>query len=83
MTGTSKPSRSQAWEHVRLLENILARLGRARQRSNVIRIHAWREGSFDAIFDEVTAQAKELDCIRDVLSEKWEDLHRIARDGDE
>jgi len=67
-------SRSQEWERVRSLEDVLALLASVEDRRRVIRAHAWREGDWEAVYAEATAMREELGRLKRVLSERWEEL---------
>lgn len=75
----SKPSRGEAWERVRSIEDAQALLDRVDERRRVIRIQAWREGSFDAIFEEATQMREDLGRLRETLAGRWAELMDEAR----
>jgi len=63
---------------VRALEDLLALVARIDDRRRVIYAHAWREGSWDAVFDEVVAMEAELDALRAALGTVWARVYEIA-----
>jgi hypothetical protein len=67
-------SRDDAWDRVRSLETLLALLSCIEDRRRVIRTHAWREGSWQQVFEEATAMEDDLKSFRDMLSERWHEL---------
>jgi uncharacterized protein (UPF0335 family) len=67
-------SRDEAWDRVRSLETLLALLSVIEDRRRVIRAHAWREGSWQQVFEEATAMGHDLKLFRDTLSERWHEL---------
>ena len=71
-------SRSKGWDNVRTIEDLLALLASIDDRRRVIRIHAWREGSWDAVYQESTAMRHELAQLKTELSAAWNILHATA-----
>ncbi len=67
-------SRDNAWDRVRSLETLLALLNGIEDRRRVIRVQAWREGSWQQVFEEVTKMESELRLFRETLSERWHEL---------
>ncbi len=67
-------SRGDAWDRVRSLEELLVLVGQVEGHRRVIRRQAWREGSWQQVFVEATAQGRELARLRAVLSERWHEL---------
>lgn len=72
-------SKTQEWQRVRRLEDLVALLASIDARRRLIRTHAWREGSWDVIFAEATAMRGELAVLRERLSACWEELVGEAR----
>ena len=69
------PSRSEAWDNIRTLEDALAILNDAEQLRIQIRRHAWREGSWDAVNELAKDQADALAALKAVLSARWYELY--------
>ena len=77
----SKPSRSNAWNRVRDLEDVQALLERVDERRRVIRVQAWNEGSYDAIYEEATRMKEDLAQLKQALAVRWEVLVNQAQGG--
>ena len=75
-------SRSEAWERVRGLEDVLALLASVEDRRRVIRVHAWREGDWGQVYVEATAMAGELARLKGLLAARWEELFGEAGEVD-
>jgi hypothetical protein len=45
------------------------------ERRKVIRVQAWHEGNWTAVYQEATAMKKELEELKAVLSARWEELY--------
>lgn len=73
------PSRGRAWERVREVEELMAFLACVDERRGVVRVHAWREGDWGAVFEEVSAMRGELEELRAGLSQLWGELMDEAR----
>jgi len=71
MTNSAGP-RSEAWQKVRELEDLLALLAQVDGRRRVIRVQAWSQGSFDAIYSEATLMRGDLGRVKECLSALWE-----------
>lgn len=69
-----KASRGKAWQRVQSLEELLALVQQVDDHRRVIRRQAWREGSWEQVFQEATAQGKALARLRAALSERWHEL---------
>lgn len=78
---TSAPSRSEAWEAVRSLEDIMALVARVDERREVIRQQAW--GRMDAIYTEAAAMRVDLARLREALATCWERVVERARAGED
>lgn len=64
-------SRNAAWDRVRNVEDVLAMLSRVEDRRKVIRLQAWHQGSFPAIYEEATRMQGELAELRELLGQVW------------
>lgn len=73
-------SRCEAWDRVRAAEELLALLCVLAGRCQVIRVQAWHEGSWSAVFAEATAMRDELGELKGELSAVWAGLHAMARE---
>jgi len=67
-------SRDDPWVRVRSIEELLVLVGQVEQHRRVIRRQAWREGSWEQVFVEATAQGRDLARLRAALSERWHEL---------
>lgn len=74
-------SRSKEWDRVRQIEDLLALLSAIDDRRRIIRTHAWREGSWDAVYQESTAMRHELAQLKTELSAAWSTLHAAATEA--
>lgn len=75
--------RSEAWQKVRDLEDVLALVTYVDDHRRVIRAHAWRQGDFGAIFREATAMDNDIQRLREALSELWQTWIGEAREDTE
>jgi len=76
---SSAPSRSEVWARVRDLEDVLALLAWVDDRRRVIRIQAWREGNWEAVYAEATAMQQDLQELRTLLAARWDKLFARAK----
>ena len=73
------PSRDPNWRNVQNLEDCMAQVQILRDRCQVIRQHAWRQGNWPQVFVEATAAAKELDELGGMMAACWERLYEAAK----
>ena len=73
------PSRDRNWQNVQSLEDCMAVLAQVRDRCQVARRHAWRQGSWKQVFAEMTAAVTELDELGAMMSACWEKLFERAK----
>ncbi len=79
---TRSRSRSEAWDWVRALEDLQAVLVRIDDRRKVIRLQAYHEGSFDAIYDEAVGLERDLANARGRIGVLWAEAIEAARQED-
>jgi hypothetical protein len=72
--------RCEAWRTVREIEDALAMLNDVEDRRKVIRAQAWRQGSWEAVFEEATAMKRDIDALRETLAAGWERWTKEAND---
>jgi len=77
----NSPSRSDEWERVRELEDLLALLAKVDGRRRVIRVQAWRQGSWEAVYCEASQMDGDLARVRTALSSLWDRWIGEARGG--
>jgi len=69
------------WQAIGQVEDALALLSDVQERQRVITRQAWRQGSFEAIFEEATAMERSLVELRRFLSDEWQGLVATVRGG--
>lgn len=68
-------SRGEAWARVRQVEDVMAVVARIDERRRVMRVHAWREGSWDVVFQEATDMQADIMRLKELLRGAWDVLY--------
>ena len=78
----SYPSQSEEWRRVRSVEDLLALVEAVDDRSKVIRVQAWNQGSWEQVLEEATLMRRDVGRLREAVRRVWEELYGVVMDAD-
>lgn len=70
------------WQAIHSLEDAMAVLAELNTCRQVIEAHAFRNGSYDRIFEEAIDMEGGIEALREFFSQEWEKMVATIREGD-